>query len=122
MLPIFVHGSVSDILSGLIRLVRVRLVTPDLSSQGVGVLRSLLPTSLFEHLSMGQVVHPPTQGTTLNEVRALTPPLPVQPPHVCHRQETGQSPQARTCSRTWSFMLAPPHLGAPLPLVPTVQH
>ena len=49
------------ILSFLIRLVRVRPVTPLLSSQGVGVVRSLLPTSLFEHLSMGQAVNPPTQ-------------------------------------------------------------
>ena len=36
----------------LVRLVRVRLVTPLLSSEGVGVLRSVLPTSLFEHQSM----------------------------------------------------------------------
>ena len=34
-------------------------------SQGVGVSRSLLPASLFEHMSTGQVFHPPTQWTTL---------------------------------------------------------
>ena len=59
-----------------------------------------------------------TKKTTLNEVRALTPPLAVWPPHVCHRQENGQSPLART----WSFILAPPHLGAVLPSVRTVHH
>ena len=37
-------------------------------------LRSLLPTSLFEHLSMGQDKHR-HRKTTLNEVRALTAPL-----------------------------------------------
>ena len=31
---------------------------------------------------------------------ALVPTLPVHPTHVCHRQETGLSPWARTRSRT----------------------
>ena len=70
-------------------------------SQEVGVLRSLLPTSLFEHLSMGQARHPSTQqDDTLCVIRALVPTFAVQPPHVCHRLETGLSPLARTCSRT----------------------
>ena len=34
-------------------------------SQAVGVLRSLLTASLFEHPSMGQARNPPTQRTTL---------------------------------------------------------
>ena len=55
-------------------------------TQGIGVLRSHLPTSLFEHLSMGQARNPPTLGTTLCLSRALLPTLAVQPPHVCHRQ------------------------------------
>ena len=33
--------------------------------QGVGVFFSLLPTSLFEHVSMGQARNPPTHWTTL---------------------------------------------------------
>ena len=36
--------------------------------------------------------------------RALVPTLSVLPPHVCHRQETGLSPLARTCSRTWTSL------------------
>ena len=55
-------------------------------SQVVGVLLSLLPTSLFEHLSMGQGRNPPTLETTLCVSRALMPTLAVLPPHVCHRQ------------------------------------
>ena len=58
-------------------------------TQGSEVLRSLLPTSLFEHLSMGQVHNPPTLGTTLCVSRALMPTLAVKPPHVCHRQRLG---------------------------------
>ena len=33
--------------------------------------------------------------------------------HTCHREERGQSPVARTCSRTWIFVLALPRPGAP---------
>ena len=29
---------------------------------------------------------------------------PLRPRHVCHRQETGLFPEARTFSRTWSFL------------------
>ena len=38
------------------------------------------------------------------EVRALMPTLASSPPHVCHRQGTGLSPQARKCSRTLTFL------------------
>ena len=37
--------------------------------------RSLLPASLFEHMSMGQVCHPPTQWTTLCVQSVLSCPL-----------------------------------------------
>ena len=37
-------------------------------------------------------------------VRALTPTLAVQPPHVCHRPEAGLSSLARTCSSKWIFL------------------
>ena len=43
--------------------------------QRVGVLRSLLPAFLFEHVSMGQAHNPPTLGTTLCVSRALVPTL-----------------------------------------------
>ena len=56
-------------------------------TQRVGVSRSLLPTSLFGHLSMGQARNPPTLGTTLCVSRALMPTLAVKPPHVCHRHK-----------------------------------
>ena len=66
-----------------------------------GTSRSPLPASLFEHASIGQANNQTTQRTTQHcEVRALMPPSSVYPPHVCHRQGTGQSPTARTCSRT----------------------
>ena len=42
--------------------------------KGVGVLRSLLPTSSFEHVSMGQAIHPSTQQDQ-RAVRALMPTL-----------------------------------------------
>ena len=58
VLLVFVFGSPCHSLF-FDRLVRVRLRI--LSSQGVGVSRSLLPTSLFEHLSRGQAANPPTQ-------------------------------------------------------------
>ena len=45
-------------------------------SQGEGVSRSLMPTSFFENLSMAKDNHR-HEKTTLNEVRALTLPLPV---------------------------------------------
>ena len=43
-------------------------------SQGIGASRSLLPTSLSEHLLVGQVGNPPTLGTTLCVSRARMPP------------------------------------------------
>ena len=48
-----------------LRLLRLR--------QGVGVSRSTLPASLFEHPSMSQAFNPPTQTTQRCEVRALMP-------------------------------------------------
>ena len=42
------------------------------------------------------------------------PNVALSPPHVCHRRRTGLSSQGRTCSRRWSFLLAPPHLSAPV--------
>ena len=45
-----------------------------------------------------------TMDHTLCVVRALVPTLAVQPPHVCHRRATGQSPWARACSKRWVFL------------------
>ena len=82
-------------------------------AQGVGVLLSLLPASLFEHLSMGQTCNPPTQRTTLSVLSVLSCPLWPCSHRMCViAKETGLSPLARTCSRTWIFSKAPPHLGA----------
>ena len=73
--------------------------------KGSGSSRSPLPASLFEHASIGQANNRTTQRTTQHcEVRALTPPSSVYPPHACHRQGTGQSPTARTRSRTWATL------------------
>ena len=69
----------------------------------VGVIRSLLPTPLFEHMSMGQARPTDTLDHTVCAIRALMPTLVVQVPHVCHRQETGPSLWARTCSATRTF-------------------
>ena len=75
-----------------------------LSHRGIGVSRSLLPASLCEHQSTGQARTPTdTKDNTQCAVRALLPTVAVQPPHVGHRRETGQSLLARTCSRTWVF-------------------
>ena len=75
-------------------------------TQGVGVLRSHLPTSLFEHLSMGQASHPPTWGTTLSVQSVLSCPLWPCAHRVCViAKETGLSPMARTCSKTRAFPL-----------------
>ena len=55
--------------------------------KGSGSSHSPLPASLFEHTSIGQANNRTTQRTTQRcEVRALTPPSPVYPPHVCHCQ------------------------------------
>ena len=87
-------------------------------AQGVGALHSLLPASLSEHQTIGQAFCPHQhQGTTpLRTVRALMPTLAVLPPHVCHRQKTGLSPLARTCSKTLGISYAPPHLASLIPL------
>ena len=74
-------------------------------TQGVGVSRSRLPTSLFEHLSMGQASHPPTKGTTLSVSSVLSCPLWPCAHRMCViAKETGLSPLASTCSRTWAFL------------------
>ena len=58
----------------------------------------------FEHLSMGQAYHhPPSHRTTLCRIHALMPASAVYRPHVCHRQDTGLSPKAHTCSRKCSL-------------------
>ena len=85
-------------------------------SQGVGVLLSLLPASLFEHLSMGQARNPPTLATTLCVSRDLMPTLAVQPPHVCHRQRDWAVSIGSHMQHDVDISKAPPHLGAPLPL------
>ena len=70
--------------------------------QRVGVLLSRLTSSLLKHMPMGQACNPPTRWTdhTVCVVRGLQPTLAFSPLHVCHRQETGLSPLARTCSKT----------------------
>ena len=45
----------------------------------------------------------PVDGPS-TEVRAVMHPIPVHPPHVCHRQEIALPPGARTCSRIWTFL------------------
>ena len=71
-------------------------------SHGVGVLRSCLPASLCRAPIHGPSSEPTdTKGHTHCVSRALMPTLAVLPRHVCHRRETGLSPLARTCSRTW---------------------
>ena len=45
------------------------------------------------------------------DVRVLMPTVAVLVQRVCQHRETGLSPVARTCNRTWSFRLAPPRLG-----------
>ena len=85
-------------------------------TQGVGVSHSLLPASLFEHMSMGQARNPPTLGTTLCVSRALMPTLAVQPPHVCHRQRDWAVSIGSHMQQDMDISKAPPHLGAPLPL------
>ena len=62
-------------------------------SEGVGVLRSRLPASLFEHASGGgQALHPPTLWTTHCAVCALMPPEPCNNRMCVIAKETGQSP------------------------------
>ena len=79
---------------------------------GKGVSRSLLPAFLSEHLSWGQACFPPTPKDLSHHdkcassecpTRALMPPSPLGQLHVCHRQGTGPSPLARTCTRHGHF-------------------
>ena len=70
---------------------------------------------------MGQANNSSTFGTAACVICALTPLRAVQPPQVCHRPETGQSPLARTCGGTWTFLERPPCLGAPSPLLQIVH-
>ena len=66
---------------------------------------------------MGQARNPPTMGTTPCVSRALRPTLAVQPPHVCHRQRDGAvSIGSHMQQDMGTFLVAPPHLGAPIPL------
>ena len=74
-----------------------------LFTQGVGVLLSLLPTSLCRARVDGPVC-PPTDTKDHTNLKSVPPNLAVWPPHVCHRQRDWPSPHARTCSRTWSFL------------------
>ena len=63
------------------------------SSQGVGVLRSFSPTSLFEHMSMGQARNPPQHWITLRVYPVLLCPLWPCFHRMCViTKETGLSP------------------------------
>ena len=59
---------------------------------------------------------PTDTGGPHNAVKSVLscPNVALSPPHVRHRRRTGLSSWARTCSRRWSFLLALPHLGAPV--------
>ena len=71
------------------------------------VLRSCLPASLSEHLSVDYFLNPLIQrDRTLCVVRALVPSLAALPPHVCHRPETGLSLLAPTCKQDMGCFLS----------------
>ena len=75
-----------------------------LLQSGVGVLRSLLPASLFEHLSMGQANNPPTRSTTvLRSPFSHCPRWPRGHRIVCCRRGTGLSSWSHTSRNTWTF-------------------
>ena len=75
------------------------------AAQGVGVLRSRLLASLFRALVDGPGLQPTDMRNHTSCVsRALVPTFAVDPPHVGHRQRPGQSPKARTCSKTWTCL------------------
>ena len=66
---------------------------------------TLVPSSLAGPRSMG----PSSQRTNTEDhtrcaVRALMPMVDVPPLHVCHGQEPGLSPLARTYSRIWAVL------------------
>ena len=66
----------------------------------VGVSRLLPPTSLFRELVGRPCFSIDTTGPRQCALGALAPTLA-----VCHRQGTGQSSEARTCSGTWVVFL-----------------
>ena len=72
----------------------------------VGILRSLLPTSLREHRSMDQAHHPQTQWTTQHcgEVHAVVPLEPCL--HMCVSSPVDWAPQAQAARHRMSK--APP--------------
>ena len=83
-------------------------------SQGVRGSLSLVPTSLFEHLSMGQASNPPTQRTRTVRGPCSHPPLAALPPHVCHRQRDRAASIGSHTRQDMGISLAPPHLGRAL--------
>ena len=90
--------------------------------KGVGVLRSFSPTSLFEHLSVGQALNPPTQWTTHTECG------PCSHAHFGWATTACVSSQKRRCNlhrlahaARHGYSQAPPHLGTPFPLFDTVH-
>ena len=93
----------------------------DLWGAGIGVLRSLLPVSLFEHLFDGPS-SPPTDAEdhALCAVRSLTSTLAVSLPHVCHRLEMGALSVASHMQEDVDIPEAPRRLSAPFPLLETV--
>ena len=56
---------------------------------------------------MSQANNSSTFRTAACVICTLTPHQAVQLPQVCHRPETGQSPLARTCGVTWTFLKRP---------------
>ena len=77
-----------------------------LSSQGVGDSHSRFAHVLVRTPVQRPSFHPSTRkaNTHLRNVCSHTP-VALLPPHVCHRQGTWQSPEARTCSVTFLYPL-----------------
>ena len=100
--------------SGSVPLNVLSCLVPVWSPQGVGVSHSLLPASLFEHLSMGQARSRPTQEDhILCAVRALMPQSALFPPHVCHRQRDGAVSMGSHMQQDMGISQAPPPPRAP---------
>ena len=75
------------------------------------------PRSCFEHVSMGQPLHPSVHQTTQHcAVRANMPLLAVLPPHVCHRQRDLAVSLGSHMQQDIDISKAPPYRGAPMPL------
>ena len=72
--------------------------------QGVGVLRSCLPASLFEHLSMDKARSRPTQWTTNSACSPCSHAHFDRFTTACVSSPTGLSSLACRCSRTWPFL------------------